>query len=106
MVTYRYWYWRGFVGEQVRRYLDCGLFENGFARIRCPDCTEEFLLAFSCKTRELCPSCAAKRSATTAACTVTGLDAWPKVGDRLEIDGELWRVVEVSDRWVLEREPN
>ena len=60
-------FWRGFVDEQVRRYLDCGLFENGFARIRCPDCAEEYLLAFSCKSRELCPSCAAKRSAATAA---------------------------------------
>jgi len=28
----RYGFWRGFVDEQVRRYLDCGLFENGFAR--------------------------------------------------------------------------
>ncbi|MBW2405258.1 MAG: transposase [Deltaproteobacteria bacterium] len=63
----RYGFWRGFVDEQVGRYLDCGLYENGFARIRCPDCAEEFLLAFSCKTRELCPSCAAKRSAATAA---------------------------------------
>ncbi len=63
----RYGFWRGFVDEQVRRYLDCGLFENGFARIRCPECAEEYLLAFSCKTRELCPSCAAKRSAATAA---------------------------------------
>jgi len=35
--------------------------------IRCPDCAEEYLLAFSCKTRELCPSCAANRSAATAA---------------------------------------
>ena len=63
----RYGFWRGSVDEQVLRYLDCGLFENGFARIRCPECAEEFLLAFSCKTRELCPSCAAKRSAATAA---------------------------------------
>jgi hypothetical protein len=63
----RYGYWRGFVDEQVRRYLDCGLYENGFARIRCPDCRAEYLLAFSCKTRELCPSCAAKRAAVTAA---------------------------------------
>jgi hypothetical protein len=63
----RFGYWRGFVDEQVLRYLDCGLFENGFARIRCPECSEEYLLAFSCKTRELCPSCAAKRSAATAA---------------------------------------
>ena len=59
----RYGFWRGFVDEQIRRYLDCGLYENGFARVRCPDCHEEYLLAFSCKTRELCPSCAAKRSA-------------------------------------------
>jgi len=63
----RFGFWRGFVDEQVLRYLDCGLFENGFARIRCPDCAEEYLLAFSCKTRELCPSCAAKRSVATAA---------------------------------------
>ena len=63
----RFGFWRGIVDEQIRRYLDCGLFENGFARIRCPDCAEEYLLAFSCKTRELCPSCAAKRSAATAA---------------------------------------
>jgi hypothetical protein len=58
--------WRSFVDEQVLRYLDCGVFENGVARIRCPDCAEERLLAFSCKTRELCPSCAAKRSAAMA----------------------------------------
>ena len=35
--------------------------------MRCPDCAQEYLLAFSCKTRDLCPSCAAKRSAATAA---------------------------------------
>ena len=53
----RYGIWRGFVDEQVKRYLDCGLYENGFARVQCPDCHAEYLLAFSCKTRELCPSC-------------------------------------------------
>jgi ribosomal protein S27E len=58
-------FWRGFVDEQVQRYLDCGLFESGFARIRCQDCAEEYLLAFSCKTRELCPSCAATLPATS-----------------------------------------
>jgi hypothetical protein len=39
----RYSFWRSFVDEQVLRYLDCGLFENGFARIRCPDCAGEYL---------------------------------------------------------------
>jgi ribosomal protein S27E len=62
----RHGFWRGFVDEQVQRYLDCGLYENGFARVRCPDCRAEYLLAFSCKTRELCPSCAARRAAATA----------------------------------------
>ena len=50
----------------------------GFARIRCPDCAEEYLLAFSCKTRELCPSCAAKRSAATAA--LSAEEAFEEVG--------------------------
>ena len=35
-----------------------------------------------------------------------GLDEYPKVGDRYEIFGELWRVAEVSDRVVLTREPS
>jgi hypothetical protein len=35
---------------------------------------------------------------------VKGLDRWPKVGDRLVIDGLLYRVVEISDRWVCEKE--
>jgi len=37
---------------------------------------------------------------------VTGLDEYPKVGDRYEIFGELRRVVEVSDRVVLRRVPS
>ena len=37
---------------------------------------------------------------------LTGLDGIPKVGDRYEIHGELWRVTEVSDRVVLTREPS
>ena len=37
---------------------------------------------------------------------LSGLDRYPVVGDRFDVDGELWRVVEVSDRWVCEREPS
>ncbi len=37
---------------------------------------------------------------------LTGLDEYPKVGDRYLIHDELWRVVEVSDRVVLTREPS
>ena len=55
-------FWRGFVDKQVRRSLDCGLLEEGFARVHCPDCHEENLLAFSYKTQEQCRSCAASRA--------------------------------------------
>jgi len=63
----RYGFWRGFADKAVGGYLDCGILENGFARVRCGACHAEFLVAFSCKGRGLCPSCAAKRAAALAA---------------------------------------
>ena len=39
-------------------------------------------------------------------CMVTGLREWPKVGDRLEIDGVLWRVVDARRSYICEREPS
>jgi Putative transposase/Transposase zinc-binding domain len=48
------------VERDLRAYLDCGLLGRGFARIRCPDCGFERLVAFSCKARS-CPSCNARR---------------------------------------------
>jgi len=56
-----YMYFRPIIQEVVDRYLDCGNPLCGFARIRCPECGEEQLLCFSCKTRSFCPSCHAKR---------------------------------------------
>ncbi len=56
-----YGYFRPIIKEVVERYLDCGNPRSGFARIRCPDCHEEYPLTFSCKTRGFCPSCHAKR---------------------------------------------
>jgi hypothetical protein len=47
--------------------LDCGRYESGFARLHCDACGTERLLAFSCRRRGLCPSCAARRAALTAA---------------------------------------
>jgi len=45
----------------VEKFMDCGNPLGGFARIRCPDCGYERLLAFSCKCT-LCPSCQARRA--------------------------------------------
>jgi hypothetical protein len=55
------------VDEVVAGYLACGLWQGGFARVRCRRCPEEFLVAFSCKRRGVCPSCGAKRAAELAA---------------------------------------
>jgi len=56
-----YGFFRPIVKEVVERYLDCGNPKCGFARIRCPECREERLVMFSCRTRGFCPSCHAKR---------------------------------------------
>ncbi|NIS78036.1 MAG: hypothetical protein GTO00_10670, partial [Deltaproteobacteria bacterium] len=53
---------RPVVRPTVEAFLDCGRLYGGFARIRCPSCRSEHLLAFSCQTRNFCPSCQAKRS--------------------------------------------
>jgi hypothetical protein len=50
-----------YVEQAFSRYIDCGILVRGFARCRCPDCGDEFLVAFSCKWRGLCPSCATRR---------------------------------------------
>ncbi len=58
---------RRVVPAAVEAYLACGRPEGGFVRIRCPpSCRAEHLLAFSCRTRQFCPSCQAKRSAAFA----------------------------------------
>lgn len=58
---------RPVVDRTVAGFLGCGRLERGFARLRCASCQEERLLAFSCKTRGLCGSCGAKRTAAWAA---------------------------------------
>ena len=40
--------------------------EEGFARVRCPDCHHGMFVAFSCKQRCACPSCHQKRTLLTA----------------------------------------
>ena len=55
-----------FVEREFRRFLDCGQLSRGFARLRCPDCGYERLVAFSCKCH-ICPSCQARRMSDTAA---------------------------------------
>jgi len=48
----------------VQRFLDCGNYTRGVARIQCtnPNCKSEYFRPFSCKTFYICPSCSQKRT--------------------------------------------
>ena len=46
-----------YVEREFRRYLEGGILAHGFARARCGECGHDFLIAFSCKGRGVCPSC-------------------------------------------------
>ncbi|MCP4449366.1 MAG: transposase [Myxococcales bacterium] len=56
-----------FVGREFEKYLDCGQLRRGFVRVKCAECPNEKLVAFSCKGRGFCPSCTARRMSNTAA---------------------------------------
>jgi hypothetical protein len=43
----------GFVVNEFRKFLRCGILSHGFCRVRCGDCTYERLVPFSCKGRGL-----------------------------------------------------
>ena len=57
---------RSVVVRSVEEFLSCRRLQGDFARIRCTKCRKEHLLAFSCRTRNFCASCQAKRSVLLA----------------------------------------
>jgi hypothetical protein len=56
-----------YVEGALRDYLKCGILAHGFARVHCAACRHDFLVAFSCKGRDICPSCATRRMVEAAA---------------------------------------
>jgi ribosomal protein S27E len=65
-----------YIEQEFDAYLKCGRLEEGFLRVRCETCHAEKLIAFSCKKRGFCPSCAARRMGKTA----VRLPVWPPNG--------------------------
>jgi ribosomal protein S27E len=59
-----------YVQREFDDFLKCGILEHGFLRVRCQDCHDERLVAFSCKRRGFCPSCGARRMVESAALLV------------------------------------
>ncbi len=57
----------GYVERELRAYLKCGVFAEGFTRVHCDTCGHDLLVAFSCHGRSVCPSCCGRRMANTAA---------------------------------------
>jgi hypothetical protein len=60
-----------YVERELAAYLKCGVLAHGFCRVRCQTCGDEIVVAFSCKSRGICPSCTARRMADTATHLVT-----------------------------------
>jgi hypothetical protein len=67
----------GYIEEDLRKYLQCGILAHGFARARCDDCGYDFLIAYSCKGRGVCGSCNTRRMVETAAHLVD--EVFPRV---------------------------
>ena len=56
-----------YVEQELRAYLKCGVFSEGFTRCHCDTCGHDLLVAFSCHGRTICPSCTGRRMANGAA---------------------------------------
>jgi len=85
------------VHAEVRRYLGCGQLGKGFVHVQCTACKSSRLVAFSCKGRGWCPSCAAKRALETS--THLG-EVLPQVGYRQ------WTLtLPRALRWMVARKP-
>ena len=62
-----------YIDREFTNYLGCGILAKGFACARCEDCCKDFLIAFSCKGRGICPSCNTRAMVETAAHLVENL---------------------------------
>jgi hypothetical protein len=68
-----------FIEREFRDFLLCGVFDAGFARVRCEDCAREHLVPLSCKGRGFCPSCGGRRMTERAAHLIDAVLPWVPV---------------------------
>jgi hypothetical protein len=64
------------VVDEFYASLQCGILAHGFVRLGCDSCPHQMVLAFSCKKRAFCPSCAGRRMAQQAAHLVEQVIPW------------------------------
>lgn len=65
-----------YVRDEFDAYLKWGILAHGFLRLGCDTCQHKMRLAFSCKKRGFCPSCAGRRMAEMAAHLVEQVIPW------------------------------
>jgi len=56
-----------YVEEAFRKFTTCKIPAHGVARVHCARCKLDYLVAFSCRARGLCPSCSTRYMVETAA---------------------------------------
>ena len=86
-----------YVERELRAYLRCGGFSEGFVRCRCDACGHDLPVAFSCKSRTACPSCAGRRMANTASIVDRVLPDVPVHQYVLSLPYELRRLRKLAD---------
>src|SRR5271170_1295694 len=62
-----------YIDNEFKLYIQCGILAHGFACAHCHGCHQDFLIAFSCKGRGICPSCNTRRMVETAAHLIENL---------------------------------
>jgi hypothetical protein len=62
-----------YIDKEFKKYLECGILAKGFACAHCEGCNKDFLIAYSCKGRGICPSCNTRAMVETAAHLVENL---------------------------------
>ena len=60
----KYGFYRSEIDLEIEKFLKCGIYKYGVARIRCPKpgCEEERYRPFSCKSRSFCGSCVTRHA--------------------------------------------
>jgi hypothetical protein len=87
------------VEPAVDSWLDCGIFNQAVARVRCPDCRHDFLIAFSCKLRSLCPDQAFGSVTATRSARFCGRGTQPQIESGREELREHYSRIEAGLPW-------
>ncbi len=103
----KYGYWRPIVEQSVAAFLKCGDLQEGFARVRCPDCKHEMFVALPRLSRPEGRWNASRREAQLSDPPAVGFSGRvhpAHSGKGITLDSLLWMVLEQVARHAQEGE--